>query len=360
MALTESIIDLLKNTVTITGFVMVMMLLIEYINVKSRGSFNQALMHRPHLQILLATFLGLIPGCLGTFTVVSLFTHRILSFGALVAALIASSGDEAFFMISLMPVQTVWMMIILAVTAVVFGYTVNFFVKGKLTGKFDGHFVLHDHDAHVPATGGLGILHHLRHLSLHRGLMLLSIGAFVAVMASGMLAHEHGPEIAGAAEHSEHGGHLGWMDYTFIAVSLFTLFVVATVSDHFLEDHLWKHILKKHFLRILLWTLGALAAAMLLKEYVHIPEANSYMLWGMLAMALLVGIIPESGPHMVFISLYLSGHIPLSILLANSIVQDGHGAIPLFAESPRGFFLAKDINVFAGAAVGATMLLLGF
>ena len=63
---------------------------------------------------------------------------------------------------------------------------------------------------------------------------------------------------------------------------------------------------------------------------------------------------------MVFISLYLAGSIPMSILLANSIVQDGHGAIPLFAESPRGFFIAKSINIFAGAAVGGTLLAFGF
>ncbi len=357
--ITELVIDILRNTAMITGFVMVMMLLIEYINVKTHGTFNDALSSRPHLQILTATVLGLVPGCLGTFTVVSLFTHRILSFGALVAALISSSGDEAFFMISLMPEQTVWIFVILAVTAIVVGYAVDFVSKGQFAGKFDGHFVIHEHEAHLPETSEKTGLFKFCDLSFHRSLLLFGIIAFIVTISMGMLAHNHGMEAA-EIHHDEHGIHLGWIDYTFIAVSLLTLFVVSTVSDHFLEEHLWTHILKKHFLRILLWTFGALVAAALMKHYVHLPEYSSYMLWGMLAMAVLIGIIPESGPHMVFITLYLSGHIPLSILIASSIVQDGHGAIPLFAESPRHFFIAKLINVAAGASVGGVMLYFGY
>jgi len=68
--------------------------------------------------------------------------------------------------------------------------------------------------------------------------------------------------------------------------------------------------------------------------------------------ALLVGLIPESGPHMVFISLFMAGTIPFSILLANSIVQDGHGGLPLLAESKRSFLYMKIINIIVGLIVG--------
>ena len=72
--------------------------------------------------------------------------------------------------------------------------------------------------------------------------------------------------------------------------------------------------------------------------------------------ALLIGIIPESGPHYVIILLFMNGLVPFSVLLANSIVQDGHGALPLLAESKRDFFLIKGINFTVGLIVG----LLGF
>jgi len=83
------------------------------------------------------------------------------------------------------------------------------------------------------------------------------------------------------------------------------------------------------------------------------------MLW-VLLIAVLVGIIPESGPHLVFVTLFVQGSIPFSILIASSIVQDGHGMLPLLAESKRGFFAVKGVNVIVGLLVGVVGLLVGF
>jgi len=76
--------------------------------------------------------------------------------------------------------------------------------------------------------------------------------------------------------------------------------------------------------------------------------------------AVLIGIIPESGPHLIFISLFLSGAIPFSVLLANSITQDGHSTLPLLAESKKGFLAVKSINVLIGLLFGVAGILLGF
>ena len=75
------------------------------------------------------------------------------------------------------------------------------------------------------------------------------------------------------------------------------------------------------------------------------------MIW-MLVIAVLIGIIPESGPHLLFLTLFINGTIPFSILIASSIVQDGHGALPLLAESRKSFIYMKGINVVVGFIVG--------
>jgi hypothetical protein len=80
----------------------------------------------------------------------------------------------------------------------------------------------------------------------------------------------------------------------------------------------------------------------------------------MLGLALLVGIIPQSGPHIIFVTLFASGTIPFSVLLVNSIVQDGHGAIPLLAESPRSFIRLKAIKLGIGILAAAAGILFGF
>jgi hypothetical protein len=81
-------------------------------------------------------------------------------------------------------------------------------------------------------------------------------------------------------------------------------------------------------------------------------------LWAVLGIASLVGLIPESGPHLIFLTLFTKGAIPFGILLASSIVQDGHGMLPMLAHSRNLFVLVKAINLVIGFSVGATGLLL--
>jgi len=101
----EILTDVLRNSILITGLVIIMMLLIEYFNIQSKGEWFAKLQGSGIKQIVLGSALGLIPGCLGGFAAVSLFTHRLISFGALVAMMICSSGDEAFVILAMIPWQ---------------------------------------------------------------------------------------------------------------------------------------------------------------------------------------------------------------------------------------------------------------
>ena len=95
-------------------------------------------------------------------------------------------------------------------------------------------------------------------------------------------------------------------------------------------------------------------------EFINVQDwiANN-MLW-VLLLAVLIGIIPESGPHLVFVTLFVQGSIPFSILMASSIVQDGHGMLPLLAESKKGFLAVKGVNVMVGLLAGLVGILFGF
>ena len=79
----------------------------------------------------------------------------------------------------------------------------------------------------------------------------------------------------------------------------------------------------------------------------------------MLILAALIGMIPESGPHMVFISLFAGGWVPFSVLLTSSMSQDGHTSLPLLASSTRSFFVAKLLNAAFAVAVGSVFYLCG-
>jgi len=77
-------------------------------------------------------------------------------------------------------------------------------------------------------------------------------------------------------------------------------------------------------------------------------------------LAVFLAIIPESGPHMIFVMLYAKGMIPFSILLASSIVQDGHGMLPLLSYTIKDSILVKLFNLVFGIVIGLAFYLLGF
>lgn len=327
----------LQNALIITGFIFTMMLLIEYLNVISRGSWQEKLTKNKLGQYTLSSLLGMIPGCLGSFTVVSLYSHGVLSFGALTGAMIATSGDEAYVMFSMFPEKALYLTLIIGLIGFVSAILTDFAIKKfkiKLTIRTHS-FDIHESD-YCNCLPSKETLEYLKNISLQRILLTVILLTFILLVATGTIA---------ADEKS-------WVRISLQISFTFALFVVLTVPDHFLEEHLWEHVLKKHFIRIFLWTLGTLAALYYLQSLIDINQwiqANSFTL---LLLATLIGLLPESGPHLIFVTLFAKGLLPFSILMASSIVQDGHGTLPLLAVSKRDFVIVKLLNALIGFSIG--------
>jgi len=82
------------------------------------------------------------------------------------------------------------------------------------------------------------------------------------------------------------------------------------------------------------------------------------MVW-VLVIATLVAIIPESGPHLIFVTMFADELIPFSVILASSIVQDGHGMLPLLSYTVRDSVLIKLFNLAIGLGLGLIVYSLG-
>jgi hypothetical protein len=335
----------MEDTLTVTFFVMVMLLLIEFITVQTKGNWSKPLHKSGWLQILVAIVLGLIPGCLGTFSAVSLYVHGIFNFSALMAALIATTGDEAFIMFSVIPGAAIKINLILIGLSLLFGGVMYLLLKNKTYMKRGEHLIEECHA--IPDCVGFEaakIIPEWKNLSFTRALL---VGFNLLFLFYLLFADTH-------------NSGWGWEKIMFLIVTLIGLFIVATVPDHFLHEHLWRHTIRKHLPRIFLWTLGAFLFIEIALGYFDLERWLESNLVIVLVIALLIGIIPQSGPHIIFISMYASGIIPFSILLANSFVQDGHGGMPLLAESGRSFVIAKGIKFLIGATIGTAGILLQF
>lgn len=361
--------DVLRNSILITGLVVIMMMMIESLNIESRGRFFSSMRHSRVGQVLFSAFLGAVPGCMGGFASVSLYTHGMISFGALVAMMIASSGDEAFVMLAMIPDKALWIFGVLFVTAVAAGLIVDM-VHDRIHDDAhpehchcgdkmhcDEHFEVHDEDTCEHHELDMEEHHHGRHLTWKRALLFVGTALFIAALATGMLEHEHEHE----AEAVAGGINLlseDWMNMMFAALSVIMLGVLIFAQDHFVEEHLWHHIVCRHLPGIFGWTFGVLVLIAVLMQFVDISTWIGSNTALMIVLATLVGIIPESGPHMVFVTLYASGIVPLPVLLASCISQDGHASLPLLAESTKSFARAKLVNCALAMAVGFLSLLL--
>ena len=375
------LLEVLRNAVLITGLVLIMMLMIEYCNIGSHGSLFARLKSSGINQVLIGTLLGLVPGCIGGFAAVSLFTHKLLSFGALTAMMIASSGDEAFVMLATMPLKALLLFAILGALAIVTGLVCDRYLFKEQNFAFcpDGYEIHKEHDSSIASPFRLSSYKDaLRRPSRERLLLLAGIALFVVALLSGFAGHDHAGHDHAGHDHAVHQEslqeiieerHLStftlhlldeeWMNCLFAIMSIVTLLFTATAKEHFIKEHLWHHVIKRHLLSIFLWTLGGLAVCQIGVQYLNIEEWVSSNMIFVILLAVAVGIIPESGPHLVFVTLYLNGIVPFSVLLANSISQDGHTALPLLASSRKTFLKAKAVNIVIGAVVGILLYLSG-
>lgn len=389
---------IVQETLMITSFVVIVMLLIEFLNVLTQGKLVNTISKKPAIQILTGTLLGLIPGCMGTFTAVSFYTHRLFTFGALMAAMIATAGDEAYFMLALMPEKALLLFSIMAALAIITGFLTDKFLKIKnYAADKEFSFDIHDHDCCEKPQSNFSIKNF--NFGTKRILIISIILAVVTLTLTGIIGHTHSDKLIfslptadgnqkvemsdiqqsdNVHEHdalnqdhencshddneSEHNHEHGfdWVKFTILISSFFALIVLVFTNNHFINTHIWNHLIKKHLPKILFWIFITLLGINVILQYAEFGNWIYNNLYIVLLIAVLIGIIPQSGPHLVFLVLFLQGAIPFSILLANSIVQNGHGSLPLFAESKKSFAIMKIINILVGLFVGIIGLLFNF
>jgi len=285
-------LELLIESVKITLLVYVFMLLVELVELRLGHLLKKHLSSHRLIQYVLCALLGLIPGCNDAFVVVTLYISGIVSFGALVAVMISTFGDEAFVLLAALadPSMSVSVADVLALSAILL-------VLGIAGGALADLLVTR---LRIPTAAKCEIPHH--------------------------------------DEYTDQ--HFNW--------------------KHFFTEHAFRHVFLKHIPSLFLWMVGSLAALHLLEVHFHLSQQIGGSPATMILLGSLVGLLPFSGPNLVFITLFGKGMIPLSVVLANSIVQDGHGILPLLSFSIPDSIRLKLYKLLLGLAAGFLMLALGF
>jgi len=282
MNMNEILLKVIQQTIQVTLLVFFMMTIVDVLNVWTRGRLWAVLKHgKAWRQYVVASLIGATPGCMGAFTNVSLYVHGIISFGALVGAMAAASGDEAFVMLAMFPETAILLFALLAGLGMVTGWLTDILVKKWKIGTCQDCEVEQFH----PAQEGFA---------------------------------------------------------------------------HYIKDHIWNHIVKRHLWRTMLWTFGALLVIEIGVQYGHLEKLTSEYTLLLLVVGALLGLIPESGPHLVFVTMFANGLIPFSVLFTSSFVQDGHGMLPMLAYSVRDSVTIKAFNIAYGLVIGLVLYVAGF
>lgn len=129
---------------------------------------------------------------------------------------------------------------------------------------------------------------------------------------------------------------------------------------HYMRDHIWGHIIRKHLWKTALWTFGALLVVEIGLMYGDLQSLTSERALLLLFVAALMGLIPESGPHMIFVTMFANGLVPFSVLFTSAVVQDGHGMLPLLSFTVKDAIKIKLFNISFGVVFGVILYALGF
>jgi len=346
------IVPIIKHALLITFFVFSMMLLVDFVNIATRGATSRLMQGGRWRQYTLASFLGSTPGCLGAFMNVTLYVHGMISFGAVTGGMIATSGDEAFIMLSQFPGTALMLFGLLFVLGIGFAWIGDRLIKilhmtpCEACLQADCEECLGD--VEEPHTDWNtfrfeNLWKNVRDPSFTRFLLFILIGSFLVLVITGIIGD---PDWT-------------WKRITFLSLTLLSLYIVMASSEHYLHAHIWDHIIRKHLFRIFLWTFGALFFLHWGLSFWNLDAfIKTHMMW-VLLLAALMGIVPESGPHLIFVMMYAKGLIPFSVLLTSSFVQDGHGMLPLLSYSIKDSILIKVLNFAFGIGIGLILYAFG-
>lgn len=337
------ILAIFRDAVTITIFVFSMMVFVDWLNVRTRGGMTTALQGRKWREYVLASFLGATPGCLGAFMNVSLYVHGLISFGAIVGGMIATSGDESYVMLSLFPKQALILFGGLFLAGIVFGAISDWIANRIGIAPCEACRLQEVHPQELTPFRWKTVRENLLRPSPVRIAFLALMAGLLVIASLGVV----GPK------------SWNWMRITLVVLLALGTGLGLASTEHYLRVHIIGHILRKHTLRVFLWTFGALLVLSFLPPQETVRAFIQGHIWLVFLFAGLLGIIPESGPHMIFVMMYAAGLIPFSVLFVSSFVQDGHGMLPLFAVSVRDSLRVKAFNLGFGLAVGGILYLFG-
>ena len=400
----EIILSCAENAFLQVGvFVGAVLLAFGYINYKREGGFVRSLENAKRWQPVIGSMLGLSPGCGGAIFVMPLYLKGTVTFGTIIATLIATMGDSAFVLMSTLPKEYLLVSAVSIVIAIVSGYIVDKlnidsrFNKRKqkllneLGEKKQEHAQLENkliskglhpecmcHIGHSEGDEIDILLHHERndreenessfaHIFTHKIAykifwVLTTIGLVLGILMLCQVDVNISLKIP-------HIGTILGIGGTLFSIIYMIVNKKVLKSDSHSEEESKVFSLKETLIHnaedtafVNTWVF---AAYVIYEIIVYSVGGETVVKDWMLATGLAsvfigaaIGLIPGCGPQIIFVTLYTKGMLPFAALLANALSQDGDALFPLLAIDKKSSLIATVITTIPALIIGIVVYLI--
>ena len=398
-ALEILVISMRDAFLAVTVFVAAMVLLFSWLQYITAGRFVEWIRDNKRWQPALGAIMGLTPGCGGAIIMMPMYTRGYVTYGTVIATLIATLGDAAFVLIGAVFQNPKFLTPVLIVHAtsfvvgVAWGYGADAIgvTPASPLGRFGPTFgskeslgeeaaeqleddagfdvqredsVLDDLPREVPEGLGYQIIHQ----GYRIWWAFTAVGLVLAIMLLFWYAQdaEYAPELAWNPMTRD--GILTWVGLIGTSLSIILYLssknflsddTEATIGDklHSMDETLVHAASETAFVTFwvliayLAFAFGMVAFGM---DDGDFAEHGAGV--GAVFVAAGIGLIPGCGPQIIAITAYVEGIVSFPALVANAISQDGDALFPLLVRHKTASIWATIHTTLPALLIGLAFL----
>ena len=361
------VISMRDAFLAVTVFVAAMVLLFSWLQYITAGRFVDVIRSKRRWQPVIGAIMGITPGCGGAIVIMPMYTRGFVSYGTVIATLIATLGDAAFVLIGAAITDSSFLAPAVAVHAISFltGVTWGYLVDGlgitpqsPLGGLFlapeltedSGISKLKNSEESQMVFDDLGREEEIGpgYFLLHQGYTLWWIVTSIGLIFSVMLLvwSSQDPDFNLSLDYDPFSLH-GFI--TWIGLIGTTLSIILYLSQRTwirddteasIGDKLYsmRETLIHSASETAFVTFWVMAAYLIFEFSMLFSGTNETELAkygdGVIAVvvASFIGLIPGCGPQIIAITAYTKDMISFPALAANAISQDGDALFPLLVR----------------------------
>ncbi len=380
------VISMRDSFLAVTVFVAVMVFLFSWLQYATSGRFVEYIRERKKLQPVIGALMGLTPGCGGAIVMMPMYARGYVTYGTVIATLIATLGDSAFVLIGAAVTDSSFIAPLIAVHVISFivgvtwGYLVDIcgITPLKPLGRFGPTFVqdepqnqpkvespLDDLSREIPEGLGYSIL--------HKGYVVWWAVTLIGLVFAILLLVWSGQDADYSLELAYNpltmDGFITWIGLLGATLSI-VLYIAqknwfaddteATIGDklHSMRETMVHAASETAF--VTFWVMIAYLAFEFMLLFSGLSEQDMAQYGdGLIAVmvASIIGLIPGCGPQIIAITAYTKDIISFPALAANAISQDGDALFPLLVRHKAASLWATIHTTIPAILAGIILLI---